>query len=99
MRGRSELPSGRAARGGLRRRVRSERAHCSSEQREGLDVGADVLMLAPRALDDSDHLRGRMDVDVLAEGADRQKSAGRRPDWTAHCCQQPLTLSRFFSGL
>jgi hypothetical protein len=34
------------------------------------------MMLTPRALDDSDHLRGRMHVDVLAEDADRQKGAG-----------------------
>jgi len=42
MRARSELPTGQAARRGLRRRVRSERAQCSSEQREDLGVGADV---------------------------------------------------------
>ena len=33
-------------------------------------------MPVPRALDDCDHLGGRMDVDVLAEGPARQKSAG-----------------------
>jgi hypothetical protein len=35
-------------------------------------------MPAPRALDDSDHLRSRMDVDVLAEGAIAKKA----PAWT-----------------
>ena len=62
--------------GGLRRWVRSERAQCSFEQRESLGAGVDVVMLTPRALDDSDHPRGRMDVDVLAEAAARKKSAG-----------------------
>jgi len=70
-----EPPSGQAARRGLRRRVRSERAHRSSEQRERLGLGVAVLMLTPRALDGSDHLLGRIDADVLAEGAARQKGA------------------------
>jgi hypothetical protein len=72
----SEPPSGQAAWRALGRPVRSEGEHRSSEQREGLGGGIAVIMLAPRALDDSDHLRGRMDVDVLAEGADRHKGAG-----------------------
>src|SRR5262245_2515553 len=66
----------RNARRGLGRRVRSERAHRSSEQRERLGLGVAVLMLTPRALDGNDHLLGRMDVNVLAEGAERQKGAG-----------------------
>src|SRR5262245_54583142 len=79
-----EPPPAQASRRGLRRRVRSERHH-SSEQRERLGLGVVVLMLTPRALDGNDHLLDRIDVDVLAEGADRQKGAavGCRPAWAA----------------
>src|SRR5262245_9808682 len=55
MRARSEPPSGQAAHRGLRPRVRSERAHRSSEQRNGLGLGVAVLRLTPPALDSSDH--------------------------------------------
>jgi hypothetical protein len=33
-------------------------------------------MLMPRTLDGSDHPRGWIDIDLLAEGAGRQESAG-----------------------
>jgi len=80
-----------SATGGLRRRVRSQRAHCGSDHRDDLDPGVAVLRLTPRALDCDDHLLGRIDEDDLAIGApacspestrspnsgDRDVSAGR----------------------
>ena len=46
---------------GLRRWVRSERAHRSSDHRDDFDLGIAVLRLTPRALDCNDHLLGRID--------------------------------------
>src|ERR1700722_13165386 len=47
-----------------------------ADQREGLEVGVGVVVLSPSAVDGHDHLLGRVDVDVLTEGADRRKGAG-----------------------
>jgi hypothetical protein len=46
-----EPASGQVVCQGLRRRVRSERAHRSSEQRDRLGLGAPVLLLTPRGQD------------------------------------------------
>src|SRR5258708_14824608 len=59
--------------GGLRRRVRSKRAHRSSNHRDDFEPGVAVLGLAPRALDCDDHLFGRIDDDDLAIVAIRRK--------------------------
>src|SRR5712671_24670 len=59
---------------GLRRWVRSERAHRSSDHRDVFDRGIAVVRLTPRALECNDHLLGRIDEDELAEDAIRRKS-------------------------
>jgi hypothetical protein len=59
------------------RRVRSEGEQRSPEQRESLDRGVVIVMLTPLAPDDGDHLRGRMDVDVLA----KEPLAMKAPAW------------------
>src|SRR5712691_2098528 len=58
---------------GLRRWVRSERAHRSSDHRDDFEPGVAVLRLTPRALDCDDHLLGRIDEDDLAKDAIRRK--------------------------
>ena len=59
--------------GCLRRWVRSERAHRSSDHRDIFERCVAVLRLTPRALDCDDHLLGRIDEDDLAKGAIRRK--------------------------
>src|SRR5260370_4540213 len=58
---------------GLRRWVRSERAHRSSDHRDVFDRGIAVVRLTPRALECNDHLLGRIDEDELAEDAIRRR--------------------------
>src|SRR6266700_1406670 len=65
--------SGQASRRGLRRRVRSERAHRGSDHRDDFDLGVAVMRLTPRALDCDDHLLSRIDEDELAKHASRRK--------------------------
>src|SRR5258708_30169558 len=58
---------------GLRRWVRSARAHRISDHRDVFDRGIAVVRLTPRALEINDHLLGRIVEDELAEDAIRRK--------------------------